>query len=569
MTVHIVGSGIASLAAAAYSILYKVAAPGDINIYEAEPDVGGAMVISTVGVESGGGKRPKKAYVMPAARVLEREYRCFFDFFSNFYCDDGTGRTISEQIIDFNIQNPYCDTSRLVDGNRHIIKSTARLGISDDDCANALLFLAKTEQELDQEAIDGFFTESFYQSEFFLAWSTLMGPLPEHSAIEFQRYFKRFLHIVPGVDTMKDVWRTPLNQYDGLVLPLKEWLSRKGVNFRLNTVVEDITFAKVQDRVEATSIQLSTAQDPIPLDERDRVLIALGSQLANLSVGSMERPPKPVANPEKAWALWARIQQNAEKLGRHDFGEPTAFFRPNDPLSTWVTLTVTTTDPTFLKLLSEFTGVPSLNQGLVTLANSPWRLTVAPFPKRHFRDQPEKIWTWWGFSLCHDRHGHYDRIGAFVEKPILECSGSDILKETIRQFGFQSDETAILRSSVCIPCLLPHVGSVWQKRRQADRPKVIPDGARNFAFIGQFCEMPDDTMFTMEYSIRSAREAVSRSFKHQDSTPPVYNGLLDRDAVKAVVERFLIKDVIQKSGLSAIAAEICPTSSSRWPCYFR
>ena len=54
MTVHIVGSGIASLAAAAYSILYKVAAPGDINIYEAEPDVGGAMVISTVGVESWG-----------------------------------------------------------------------------------------------------------------------------------------------------------------------------------------------------------------------------------------------------------------------------------------------------------------------------------------------------------------------------------------------------------------------------------------------------------------------------------------------------------------------------------
>ena len=53
MTVHIVGSGIASLAAAADMILYKVAAPDDVNIYEAKRAVGGAMVMSTVRVESG------------------------------------------------------------------------------------------------------------------------------------------------------------------------------------------------------------------------------------------------------------------------------------------------------------------------------------------------------------------------------------------------------------------------------------------------------------------------------------------------------------------------------------
>jgi oleate hydratase len=560
MTVHMVGSGIASLAAAAYMILYKVAAPDDVIIYEATGDVGGAMAMSTVRGASRGRKRPKNAYVMPAARVLESEYRCFFDFFSNFDCKDGTGRTISEQIIEFNTQNPYHDTSRLVDGNRKIIPSTPRLGITDEDCANALLFLAIPEHELDQQTIDDYFTEAFYQSEFFLAWSTLMGPLPEHSAIEFQRYFKRFLHIVPCADTMKDVWRTPMNQYDGLVRPLREWLSARGARLKLNTIVEDVTFAEVQGGIEATSIKLSTTQHPIPMAERDLVFITLGSQLTNLSIGSMNQAPKRVVNPEKAWALWAQIQQNAEKLHRHDFGEPTAFFRPDDPLSTWVTFTVTTTDRTFLDRLSTFTGVPSLNQGLVTLVDSPWRLTVAPFPKPHFRDQPKNIWTWWGFSLCHDRHGHYDRNGAFVQKPILECSGSDILKETIRQFGFQSDEAAILRSSVCIPCLLPHVGSVWQKRRQADRPKVIPHGARNFAFIGQFCEMPDDTMFTMEYSIRSAREAVSRLFKHPVSMPPVYDGLRDPKAIGAVMERFLIDDVIKKSGLSAVAAKICPSS---------
>ncbi len=38
---------------------------------------------------------------------------------------------------------------------------------------------------------------------------------------------------------------------------------------------------------------------------------------------------------------------------------------------------------------------------------------------------------------------------------------------------------------------------------------MIPQGTANLAFVGQFCELPDDVVFTVEYSIRSAQTAVA------------------------------------------------------------
>ncbi|WP_375790008.1 oleate hydratase [Bradyrhizobium sp. Pha-3] len=47
-------------------------------------------------------------------------------------------------------------------------------------------------------------------------------------------------------------------------------------------------------------------------------------------------------------------------------------------------------------------------------------------------------------------------------------------------------------------------------RMMTDRPKVVPTGSGNLAFIGQFfCEIPDDVVFTVEYSVRSAQTASS------------------------------------------------------------
>ena len=36
----------------------------------------------------------------------------------------------------------------------------------------------------------------------------------------------------------------------------------------------------------------------------------------------------------------------------------------------------------------------------------------------------------------------------------------------------------------------------------------VPVGSKNFAFISQFVEIPDDVVFTVEYSVRAAQMAV-------------------------------------------------------------
>jgi oleate hydratase len=46
----------------------------------------------------------------------------------------------------------------------------------------------------------------------------------------------------------------------------------------------------------------------------------------------------------------------------------------------------------------------------------------------------------------------------------------------------------------------------------SDRPYVVPKGSTNFAMISQFVEIPEDMVFTEEYSVRAARIAIYTLF---------------------------------------------------------
>jgi oleate hydratase len=58
----------------------------------------------------------------------------------------------------------------------------------------------------------------------------------------------------------------------------------------------------------------------------------------------------------------------------------------------------------------------------------------------------------------------------------------------------------------------------------------VPKGSTNFGFVGQFTEVANDAVFTMEYSVRSAREAVVNLLKLDRKPPPPYQGLHDPEA---------------------------------------
>jgi hypothetical protein len=54
----------------------------------------------------------------------------------------------------------------------------------------------------------------------------------------------------------------------------------------------------------------------------------------------------------------------------------------------------------------------------------------------------------------------------------------------------------------------PCITSQFQPRKAEDRPLVVPNGPRNFAFLRQYTEIPEDVVFAVEYSVRGAMHAV-------------------------------------------------------------
>jgi oleate hydratase len=65
-------------------------------------------------------------------------------------------------------------------------------------------------------------------------------------------------------------------------------------------------------------------------------------------------------------------------------------------------------------------------------------------------------------------------------------------------------------------------------RQAGDRPDVVPAGAVNFAFIGQFAESAErDCIFTTEYSVRTPMEAVYTLLDVERGVPEVFNSTYD------------------------------------------
>jgi oleate hydratase len=75
--------------------------------------------------------------------------------------------------------------------------------------------------------------------------------------------------------------------------------------------------------------------------------------------------------------------------------------------------------------------------------------------------------------------------------------------------------------------MMPFITSQFMPRAHGDRPQVIPAGWSNLAFVGQFVELPEDVVFTVEYSIRSAQTAAYALLGLKRSPPPVYQGKYD------------------------------------------
>ena len=136
----------------------------------------------------------------------------------------------------------------------------------------------------------------------------------------------------------------------------------------------------------------------------------------------------------------------------------------------------------------------------------------------HFKAQPEGQLVGWIYGLFTDVPGDY------VKKPMRRVPAGEICMEWLYHLGVPVAEIADLaeHSAKTVPVMMPYITAFFMPREKGDRPNVVPDGAVNFAFLGQFAETARDTIFTTEYSIRTGMEAV---YSLLDNRPRCAGGL--------------------------------------------
>lgn len=496
------------MASAAYLIRDGGFAGQDIQILEETTRPGGSLDGTGDGDEG---------YVIRGGRMFTYEaYTCTFDLLSFIPSLGNPGNSVKDEIIRFNNEHVSHSRARLVAQGQRLDASDLKL--SNRDRLDLIEIMTRTESSLGIQRIEEVFEPTFFTSNFWFMWSTTFAFQPWHSAVEMKRYLQRFIQELPRIHTLAGVRRTPFNQYDSIVRPLVQWLEAQGVQMVTGARVVDLDFRYGPRGKAAETIHYveEGARRQLPIRDEDLVFITNGSMTAASSFGSMTSPARlEGVDRGPSWTLWETLAaKNA------DFGHPEVFTRNIDE-SKWLSFTVTLDNPVFFDLMEAFTGNTAGTGGLVTLVDSSWLMSIVLAHQPHFLDQPEGIQVFWGYGLFVDQEGD------FVKKKMSDCTGEELLIELLGHLGFMAQKTEVLAAANCIPCMMPYITSQFMPRAKGDRPEIRPVGTVNLAFIGQYCEMPDDVVFTVEYSVRSAQISVYSLLGLEKAVSPLYKGQTD------------------------------------------
>jgi len=506
---YFVGSGIASLAGAAYLIRDGKVDGSDIVLFEESPQFGGAL--DAHGDAATG-------YFMSGSRMFESKYNCTFELLSSIPSGSNPAISVTEETNLVRAENTWNAKARLVNLQGELTDAHP-LGFDGRDRFDLLAMVTKPEFTLNSKRIRDCFAPHFFQSNFWYEWCTLFAFQPWHSAIEFRRYLLRFMHHFSTIDTQQGIYRTHFNQYESIAAPLAAWLRERGVSLRFGATITNLDIKQQPAGgfvVKALFVDTEGTSQEVSVNEKDCVFVTNGSMTAGKAFGSMSAAPViDHSTRTGAWDLWETLARD-----RPQFGNPAAFDR-NVPESVWESFSVTVSDPLFLDRMQAFTGSVAGRGGLTTFKDSNWLITLSMFHQPFFAGQPPGVSVWWGYGL------YFDQPGNFVKKTMGECNGKEILEEVLGHLGFEGDREAIIAASNVIPCVMPYITSQFLARTAEDRPRVVPEGSQNLAFIGQFCEQPHDVVFTVEYSIRSAQRAVYTLLALDKALTPMYKGAHD------------------------------------------
>ena len=514
---YIVGSGLAALAAACFLVRDGQMPGSHIHILEAMDLAGGAC---------DGICDPSRGYIMRGGREMEDHFECLWDLFRSIPSLEKPGASVLDEFYWLNKHDPNYSLCRATVNRGQDARTDGKFNLSQKGCMEIMKLFMTPDEDLYDKTIEDVFDDEVFSSTFWLYWRTMFAFENWHSALEMKLYFQRFLHHIAGLPDFSALKFTRYNQYESLILPMQKYLEDAGVDFRFNTEVTNVIFDKKDGRKTATAIEcrVDGVEQGIVLTENDLVFVTNGSCTEGTIYGDQDHAPNGDAEVRTSgcWSLWKNIARQDPAFGR-----PEKFCGQIDKTS-WESATITTLDDRILPYITSIcqrdprTG-KVVTGGIVSCQDSKWLLSWTINRQGQFREQaPEQVCVW-VYGLFTDVPGDY------VKKPMRECTGKEITQEWLYHIGVPLEQIPELaeHSAVCVPTMMPYITAFFMPRAAGDRPAVIPDGCVNFAFLGQFADTPRDTVFTTEYSVRTAMEAVYGLLGVDRGVPEVWGSVYD------------------------------------------
>ncbi|OKP86681.1 oleate hydratase [Paenibacillus helianthi] len=508
---YLVGGGIGSLSAAAFLIRDGHMPGRNIHILEQSAVYGGSM---------DGAGNAKDGYSARGGREIEEHFECFMELFGFIPSLTNPDRTVLEEFRELNLAEPIESHCRLVEkaGQKADFSS---LGLSTAHALQLGKLVMVTEEKLGAVTIEQFFDPSFLDTNFWYFWRSMFAFENWHSVVEVKRYMERFMHLISGMNQLKGILHTEYNQFDSLILPLMKWLESEGVHFDKGHQVTDldVDFTGGEKTVTAIHVRVNGTPKTISTSRSDLVMVTNGSMTENSTLGDMDHPAvlNRSVTERGCWSLWEKLAAKSP-----DFGHPEVFCGDIDKTK-WLSFTMTFTDDEIVfPYLLELTGdLPGMG-GVVTIKDSNWMMSWTAPKQPHFINQPENVKVLWAYGLFPDAEGNY------IKKKMSDCTGRELLEELCYHIGLKDRIPEILEHTTnVIPCMMPYITSQFMPRVAGDRPQVVPQGSTNLAFLGQFAEVPDDCVFTVEYSVRSAMMAVYSLLALEKEVIPVHPSKFD------------------------------------------
>ncbi len=500
---YFIGGGLGSLTGAAYLLRDCGFEGKNIHIIEALPIAGGSNDACGDAM---------KGWVQRGERMLNRQtYENFWDIFSSIPSLEQDGMSVADEILTFSAENPCNAKARFLDDSGEIMDCTS-YGLSKAELMQMVNLWKADESELDDVTIEDWFDTDFFKTIFWYSYEATFAFQPWSSVMEFRRYTLRFWHLIIRLTTCKGVTLTKYSQYESLILPLMKVLNEAGVDFIYNTAVTDMNFAE-GDGITVTGLHTLCGgkEGYIQLHEGDKVVATLGCMTDNATFGSSAIPAVLNTNYPMSATLWKNIATKKEGLGN-----PDKFFAHPDK-SAWMTFNCTFNGTTFMDWMEKYTHNKT-GEGLSsTFVESPWCMEIRNPMVPFFKNQTEANPFLW---MC--AFNSY-APGKFCGKPEFECTGMEILDEILLSLPMDDVTRQKCRNEVvaAIPVAMPYIDAQFLPRAVGDRPDVVPASSTNLGFTGQFCEVPEDVVFTEEYSVRAARMAVYQLLGMKKEVAPV------------------------------------------------